>query len=86
MYVSYSALVVCVIIIVISLSMFHKMGYDEGKEEFYDMGYEACRKEFNVDKKIKYEFEEFLCSKGYVIDKSLGNIKILKSIKTSVNN
>ena len=81
MYVSYSALVVCVIIIVISLSMFHKMGYDEGKEEFYDMGYEACRKEFNVDKKIKYEFEEFLYEKGYVIDKSLGNIKILKSIK-----
>ena len=81
MYVSYSALVVCVIIIVISLSMFHKMGYDEGKEEFYDMGYEACMKEFNVDKKIKYEFEEFLCSKGYKIDKSSKDIKILKPIK-----
>ena len=63
MFVSYSALLVCVIIIVISMSMIHKMGYEEGMEESYDMGYEACMKEFNVDKKIKFEFEEFLCSR-----------------------
>lgn len=81
MFVSYSALLVCVIIIVISMSMIHKMGYEEGMEESYDMGYEACMKEFNVDKKIKFEFEEFLCSKGYKIDKSSKDIKILKPIK-----
>ena len=81
MFVSYSALLVCVIIIVISMSMIHKMGYEEGMEESYDMGYEACMKEFNVDKKIKFEFEEFLCCKGYKIDKSSKDIKILKPIK-----
>ena len=46
----------------------------------YDDGYEACMKDHNYSPELQREFEDFLFDKGYVIDKSLTDVKTLKPV------
>lgn len=81
MYVSYEVMIIVLIIFVAAIIKAHRMGVQEGIDESYDTGYEACKKDLNFDDKLKFEFEEFLYERGYVMDKSLTDIKTIKSVK-----
>lgn len=83
MYISYECMIICLIIVVASIVKVYRMGVQDGIDESYDVGYEACKKDWNYDDRLKYEFEEFLYERGYVMDRSLNDIKTVKPIKTN---
>lgn len=86
MFVSYETMLVVLIIVAVAIVKSHRMGMKDCVEDSYDEGYEAAMKDFNYDFNLQREFEDFLYEKGYVIDKSLKDIKTMKPIKKQVIN
>ena len=80
MYVSYEVMIAVLFIITIAIVKAHRMGIEEGNDDYYDDGYEACMKDHNYSPELQREFEDFLFDKGYVIDKSLTDVKTLKPV------
>ena len=83
MYVSYEVMIAVLFIITIAIVKAHRMGIEEGNDDYYDDGYEACMKDHNYSPELQREFEDFLFDKGLIMDRSLNDIKIVKSIKTN---
>ena len=83
MYVSYEVMIAVLFIITIAIVKAHRMGIEEGNEDYSDDGYEACMKDHNYSPELQREFEDFLFDKGLIMDRSLNDIKTVKSIKTN---
>ena len=80
MYVSYEYILICLIVVVTGLVKIYRLGVKDGIDDSYDMGYEACMKDYNYSPELQREFEDFLYEKGYVVDKSLTDVKTLKPV------
>ena len=83
MYVSYEYILICLIVVVTGLVKIYRLGVKDGIDDSYDMGYEACMKDYNYSPELQREFEDFLFDKGLIMDRSLNDIKTVKSIKTN---
>ena len=81
MFISFEVILFTLFIFIAGLIISCKIGEKYGSDTAYDMGYKDCEKDWFFDKKLKFEFEDFLASKGYTIDKS-SDLKTLKTLKT----
>lgn len=80
MFVSFEVILITLLISIAGLVISCKIGEKYGSDAAYDMGYRDCEKDWFFDKKLRFEFEDFLASKGYAIDKS-SDLKSLKPLK-----
>lgn len=80
MFISFEVILLVLLIFIAGLIISCKIGEKYGSDAAYDMGYRDCERDWFFDKKLKFEFEDFLASKGYAIDKS-SNLKTLKPLR-----
>ena len=81
MYVSYEVMIAILFIITIAMVKAHRMGIEEGNEDYYDDGYEACMKDHNYSPELQREFEDFLFYKGLIMDRRINDNKTVKPVK-----